>query len=34
MHENNIKSTTDAFLVKAMDILFGKTLVMNYKGIN
>ena len=34
MHENNIKSTTGAVLVKAVDILFGTTLVMNYKGVN
>ena len=33
MHENNIKSTTGAILVKAMDISFGTTIVMNYKGI-
>ena len=33
MHENNIKSTTGAVLVKAVDILFGTTLVMNYKDI-
>ena len=33
MHENNIKSTTGAVVVKAMDILFVTTLVMNYKRI-
>ena len=33
MHENNIKSAIDAILVKAMDISFGTTIVMDYKGI-
>ena len=33
MHENNIKRTSDGILVKAMDISFGTTIVMNYKGI-
>ena len=33
MHENNIKSAIDAILVKAMDISFGTTIVMTYKGI-
>ena len=28
-----IKSAIDAILVKAMDISFGTTIVMNYKGI-
>ena len=31
MHENNIKRTSDGILVKAMDISFGATIVMNYK---
>ena len=34
MHENNIKRTSDGILVKAMDISFGATIVMNYKGIS